>query len=51
VEKEDLDMRVGDVIDLIESGIVLVYIVDDNWYLGSCRGKRGIFPKSFVALK
>ncbi|KAJ1553216.1 Neutrophil cytosol factor 2 [Nowakowskiella sp. JEL0078] len=40
-EDGDLAFKMGDIISKIES-------VDDNWYSGEFRGRKGIFPKSFV---
>ncbi|RKO87468.1 hypothetical protein BDK51DRAFT_46538 [Blyttiomyces helicus] len=41
VEDGDLGFRAGDLIAIVDD-------VDDNWYRGELRGKRGIFPKNFV---
>ncbi|KAJ3299785.1 hypothetical protein HK104_007063 [Borealophlyctis nickersoniae] len=41
VEEEDLAFRTGDIITVLED-------VDENWYKGELRGRKGIFPKSYV---
>ncbi|KAJ3086283.1 hypothetical protein HK102_013329 [Quaeritorhiza haematococci] len=40
-EDDDLGLSVGDRVGVVED-------VDENWYRGTLRGKKGIFPKSFV---
>ncbi|KAI9092896.1 SH3 domain-containing protein [Phlyctochytrium arcticum] len=40
-DADDLPMRAGDVIDVIEA-------VDAHWYRGRLNGRTGIFPQSFV---
>ncbi|KAG7458790.1 hypothetical protein MATL_G00224340 [Megalops atlanticus] len=39
--EEELSMKVGDIITSLES-------IDDDWFLGELKGKRGLVPKNYV---
>ncbi|KAK2817205.1 hypothetical protein Q5P01_025396 [Channa striata] len=41
--EEELSMQVGNIITNMES-------VDDEWFLGELRGKRGLVPKNYVQI-
>ncbi|XP_047244389.1 CD2-associated protein isoform X2 [Girardinichthys multiradiatus] len=41
VNEDELELKVGDVVDIIEE-------VEDGWWSGSLNGKSGLFPSNFV---
>ncbi|TPX72324.1 hypothetical protein SpCBS45565_g00693 [Spizellomyces sp. 'palustris'] len=43
IEDNELDLRVGDVIDIIE-------LCNSDWYEGTCQGRTGFFPANRVEL-
>ena len=43
-EEGEISFDPGDIIENIEK-------VDEGWWIGSCRGARGLFPSNYVELQ